>query len=200
VRLAENSPDSLVLRDRSALLALLLLGAAVLMAVSFLLVRGQAGLLVVAAFFAVCGLAFLRTSTVVFDKGSRTCFIRRRDIFKVTERAVPFSEITNVRLDQSSGGEMGTTSTFRVTLVTQAEDVPLSAVYEAGRAKYEAMREALVDILFDSRARPAEPDPVEGMLKSGRIIDATAFLRRRDGLGLTEAKTRVDELRKLHGV
>jgi len=94
VRIAENSPDRLVLRDRSAWMAILLLGAAVLIAGSFVLVPGQPGQLVVAAFFAVGGLVFLRTSNVIFDKGSRTCFVRRRDIFKVTQRAIPFADIT----------------------------------------------------------------------------------------------------------
>jgi hypothetical protein len=57
------------------------------------------------------------------------------------------------------------------------------------------MRDTVLELVFRDGTRPAAVDPVRMLVKEGRIIDAVAILRMRDGLDLTTASARVDEPR-----
>jgi hypothetical protein len=52
------------------------------------------------------------------------------------------------------------------------------------------------EAVFGDDKRPAASDPIRMLVDDGRIIDAVAMLRARDGLDLTTARARVGELRK----
>jgi hypothetical protein len=57
------------------------------------------------------------------------------------------------------------------------------------------MRDTVLEAVFRDRKKPAALDPVRLLVNQGRIIDAVAVLRIRDGLDLTTSSARVDELR-----
>ena len=74
--------------------------------------------------------------------------------------------------------------------------MPLTASYAPDQPRYNAMRDTVLEAVFEDRPRPAALDPVRMLVKEGRIIDAVTILRVRDGLDLTTASMRVDALRK----
>ena len=58
------------------------------------------------------------------------------------------------------------------------------------------MRDTIIEAVFRDRPKPAQADPVRMLVREGRIMDAVAMLRIRDGIDLTTASARIDELRK----
>jgi hypothetical protein len=53
----------------------------------------------------------------------------------------------------------------------------------------------VIEAVFRDRPRPAQVDPVRMLVREGRIMDTVAMLRIRDGIDLTTASARIDELR-----
>ncbi len=82
----------------------------------------------------------------------------------------------------------------RLSLVTASAIVPLTMSYQPDQPRFDAMRETVFETVFGDGKRPAAIDPIHMLVEDGRIIDAVKMLRRRDGLGLATASTRVDEL------
>jgi len=84
----------------------------------------------------------------------------------------------------------------RLSLATKSTTVPLTAAYEPGQERYDAMRAAVLDAVFTKKTRPAAVDPIHLLVKDGRILDAVSMLRVREGIDLKTATARVKELRK----
>ena len=80
--------------------------------------------------------------------------------------------------------------------MTASAVLPLTASYEPDQERYDAMRDTVLEVVFGDGLRPAALDPVRMLVQQGRIMDAVAILRMREGLDLTTASARVDELRK----
>ena len=200
MRIVEDTPSRLVMRDRTLWVSWLCFAVVAIAAVRFALAPGQLRPLIPGALFLAFGLAFLRATDVTFDKGRRTCAVRRRDIARVTRTELAFGDIIDVRVEPSPGGDDSGAINCRLSLVTAAAAVPLTASYAPSLERYEAMRETLVDLLFAERPRPAGADPVEVLTRSGRSLDAVMLLRHRDGLDLTMARDRVAKLRETRGL
>ena len=196
MRIVENTPARLVLRDRTLRLSWIFFAIAAASAVWFAIRGGDPRQLIVCALWIGFGLVFLRATEVTLDRPRGVCTVRRRDIWRVTARDLAFAEITDVRVEPMPGDDDSGGIACRLSLVAGAETVPLTATYQPSLERFEAMREVVMDALFAGRARPAEADPVAVLVKAGRGIDAVALLRRRDGLGLAEAHSRVAAMRK----
>jgi hypothetical protein len=198
MRIVENSPERVVLRDRTLWFSWICLGAAAAVGGRFAVAHGDPRQLFAVAFVAAFGLFFLRATDVVLDKSRSTCAVRRRDIWRVTQFELGFRDILDVRVEpmpmQDDGGFK-----CRLSLVTAQAVLPLSAGYEPDLQRYEEMRETLLDTMMQGRPRPPAEDPVEVLVKAGQRIAATSLLRQRDGLDLTTAHSRVKALREKLG-
>lgn len=192
MRIVENTPSVLRLKDGKLWMNAVCFGAAAIVTIASLNKLGDLRQLFPAAFVAILGLIFLRSSDVTFDKRSRTCRLRRLDVIRVTLRELRFEDISEIRIDVSPRSRRGSI-VCRLVLVAGADAIPLSAVYEPGLARYGAMRDALVEAIAASGHRPI--DPVYTLAKAGRIIEAVNVLRQRDGLDLTSARARAEEIR-----
>jgi hypothetical protein len=193
MRITENTPSRLKLRDRTLWISAVCFGAAVVLVARAAFDGDQIEELIPAALSVFFGLAFLRATDVTFDKSERICAIRRFDVLRVTRMRLAFADITDVRVEIGPFPE--DSLSCRLSLVTASAVVPLTAGYEPDQDRYNAMRDAVLDAVFADGQKPAAPDPVHTPVKEGRIIDAVAVLRIRDGLDLTTASARVDELR-----
>jgi hypothetical protein len=196
MRITENTPLHLRLRDRTLWISVVCFAAAGVLGVYAACDRAQFEQLIPAALFLMFGLAFLRATDVTFDKVERTCVIRRLDVLRVMRMHLSFTDITDVRVEVAPLQGDSEVVTCRLSLVTTSAIAPLTVGYSADEARYGAMREAVLETVFGDGKRPAAVDPIRMLLKDGRIIDAVAMLRRRDGLDLTTASARIDELRK----
>lgn len=199
MRITENSPARLTLRDRTLFISVICGGAAAFaFAVPFFSLHVRAwSVLIPPAVWVAFGLAFLHTSDVTFDKVARTCDIRRLDVFRRQRTRLGFDEIVNVNVETRSNIGQSQLVGCRLSLETANAVVPLTAAYEPTVQKYDLMRSTILDVVVPGGSpHPKALDSVETLARQGRTIDAVATLRRREGLGLTEARARVDEMLK----
>jgi hypothetical protein len=196
MRITENTPSHLRLRDRTLWISVVCFAAAGVLGVYAACDRGQWEQSIPAALFAMFGLAFLRATDVTFDKLERTCVISRLDVLRVTRMRLAFEEIVEVRVEIAPLQDDSTELSCRLSLVTASAIVPLTVSYGPDEPRCDAMRETVLETVFGNGKRPAALDPIRILVKDGRIIDAVAMLRRRDGLDLTTASSRINELRK----
>jgi hypothetical protein len=196
MRISQNTPSHLKLRDRTLWISVVCFAAAAILLVRFAFDRDQSDQLIPAALSVMFGLAFLRATDVTFDKIDRICSVRRFDVVRMMRMRLAFEEITDVRVEIAPMPDDAAVLSCRLSLVTASAIMPLTASYQPDQARFNAMRDMVLEAVFGNRPRPAALDPVRMLVKQGRIIDAVAILRVRDGLDLTTASARVDELRK----
>jgi hypothetical protein len=196
MRISENTPSHLRLRDRTLWISVVCFAAAVILFARAAFDQEPLEQLVPAALSVVFGLAFLRATDVTFDKVARVCAVRRLDVLRIKRMRLAFADITDVRVEVGPSPGDSSDISCRLSLVTASAVVPLTVSYEPDQARHDAMRDAVLEVVFENGKRPAAVDPVRMLVKQGRIIDAVAMLRIRDGLDLTTASARVKELRK----
>jgi hypothetical protein len=195
MRIAENTPSRLVLRDRTLWISAVCFTAAAALVGRVAFDLDGAGQRAPAALSVLFGLAFLRATDVTFDKTERTCFVRRLDVLRLTHRRIAFDDIVDVRLEIDRSHDPDGLA-YRLSLSTTSAVIPLSVTYEPGFERYSGMREAVLDAVFKAAQRPMTEDPINDLVKAGRVIDAVAFIRMREGLSLTDARARVAELQR----
>jgi len=193
MRIVENTPERLVLRDRTLWISAVCFGAAALLLIRF--APADRGALIGAILFAVFGLAFLRSTDLVLDKYQALCSLRRLDVLRVKRLRFAFEDIRDVRVEvEPMAGEAHTVS-CRLALVTADGVTPLTASYEPDLDRYNQMRDVLMETVFPGKVRPPAADPVNTLVQQGNLIAAVALLRTREGLDLATAKARVDEIK-----
>jgi hypothetical protein len=195
MRISENTASHLRLRDRTLWISAVCFAASMIFVVRAAVVRDQPSVLIPAALFLVFALAFLRATDVTFDKIGRICAIRRLDVLRLMRKRLPFEEILDARVEIAPFPESASVLSCRLSLVTASAVVPLTTGYEPNYERHNAMRNAVLDAVFKDASRPAAVDPVRMLAKEGRINDAVAVLRMREGLDLTTASARVNALR-----
>lgn len=198
MRIVENSPTQLRLRDRTLWISVVCVGMAAALAGRFLVAGEPPGqdLSTGAVVLLALGFAFgfLHATDVSFDKAARTCAVRRLDGFRVRRTALSFDEIADVRVEIEPMPD-GAVVSCRLALVTADGATPLTSAYEPGLERFNQMRAAILEVVAPGKAPTPAPDPVRELAKAGRLIDAVALLRQRERLSLAEAKDRVEALR-----
>lgn len=189
MRIAEDSPQRLVLRDRTLWIGVLLVFAAAFLVYMSLRQAHPAGMWVGAGLFVLFGLAFFSASDVVFDRSTGEVTLTRLVLWRRSQRVLRFSEIKGVEIQESPGERV---PTCRLALVTAERSFPLTTVYDRGRKDYEAMRAAVLRAM--GHAGESAPDPLESLVRQGRIVEAVELLRRRESLDLVTARERVREM------
>ena len=138
MHVTRKTNQELVVVDSSIWVSVFLLCAAVPAGLHIDCTRRASGLWV-AGFFVLCAFLFWRKEVVVFDAGRQQAAWWRRRAFKAASGMVPFSEITGIGMEASAAGEHGTL-TYRLTILTSGKPVPMSDVYAATDAHYEALK------------------------------------------------------------
>jgi hypothetical protein len=195
MRISEDTPDHLRLADRTLWLSAVCAGAMMILVAGAIYDR-EPRLLITAGFFLVFALAFLRATDVTFDKIARTCSVRRLDVLRVTRTHLGFDDILDARVEFQPMPDNPAVPSCRLSLVTKSAVVPLTATYEPSQERYDAMRDTVLDAVFNKKPRPAAVDPIHILVKEGRILDAVSMLRVREGIDLKTATARVKELQK----
>jgi hypothetical protein len=199
MRIVENTPARLVLRDRTVWLSIICFAAAFLPLPFLSDVVAPWRLLGGFAPFFIFGLLTLRTSEVVFDKAARTCDINRFDMLRRKRTHLVFADIVDVRVEREPTEMDRRAALCRLSLVTDASALPLTAGYSGGPERFDAMRKAILGALSRDVASPADVDPIDALVQQGRTIDAVAAPRARDGPDMTAAVARVRQIQKERG-
>src|ERR1051325_4339389 len=98
MRIVEDTPSRLVFRDRTLFISLVFFSAAAALLVRFA-VAWDKQLLIGAGLSLVFGLPFLRATDLTFDKMQRTCSLRRLDLLRVRRQSLPFSDISDLKVE-----------------------------------------------------------------------------------------------------
>jgi hypothetical protein len=195
MRIVENTDTVLRLKDRTLWVSIVCIGAAAFMMAAIFFGQGDHRIAYPASFFALFGLMFLRSTDAVFDKKARLLRLEQLNVFRVRRRQLGFDDISDVRVDYGPTSASTEAGTYRLDLIVGSETVPLTAAYEGGLDRHEAMREAIMETLFADKLQPGEADPVRALVQEGRLVDAVRILRLREGLDLAQATARVAELK-----
>lgn len=140
-------------------------------------------------FFFVAAVFTVRSS-FHFDLKTRQLTWSRRGRFTQTGGVIAFDRIRGAVL-QSINSDEGLS--YRVTILTQSGEIPISIAYSGNAKKHESARDAINQALDLTVASPDEND-IRELARSGRKIDAISLARTRYGYDLTRAKEFVEGL------
>lgn len=190
MRIVENRPDRLILRDRSVVITGVCLAAAA--AITLMAARyGGPPQLVPALMFAGFGLVFFNVSDAAFDRKARTVRLRRISVRGVSHTVLRFDEIDEARVETSTTAGGGHGALARLALIKDGRSYPLTTGYGPGLERHEAMRAAIAGALGGKAAAGVGDCAVETLVRQRRMIDAIRLLRAREGLDLAAAHQRV---------
>ena len=153
------------------------------------------GLLASAATCFAISIVFLETARFEFSRPAHIVTWRRRWALRERSGSIPFSEIQSVQVERPIG-DTGTPSR-RVTLKTKdGSVVPLTVGYRPDADDAIVKIADRIRALLGHDAEATAQQDLEDLIAAGKTIDAIRILRERDGLSLTDAKRRVDDLRR----
>src|SRR5436305_2040138 len=154
--------------------------------ISTLLRGGPTGEVVGAAFgalvfFFVAAVLTIR-SRFHFDLKTRQLTWTRRGIFIQTGGIIAFDRIRGAVV-QSINSDEGLS--YRVTILTDSGQIPISTAYSGNAKKHESTRDAINQALSLNFPSPDEND-IRELARNGRKIDAIKLARTRYGYDLTQ--------------
>lgn len=171
MRIVEDSPVRLRLRETTGYLPVVLGVAAVLIAIFVVVRREDPRQLINSVLFAASAVFFRRESRITLDKSARRCGIWRQDMWRRSYRTIPFDDIEDVQVEIEAP-DMDALTHSRLSLLTSVGSVPLTAGFSATLDWQISLRERMVDAIFLGRPRPAQLDPVQLLLNAGRPFAA----------------------------
>lgn len=172
MRIVENSASHLKLRETSTRLSAFLAVVAAIFTISVVVRHSDPRQLINAGLFAASALFFRRISRTDLDKSARRCRIFRLDMWRRSDRTVPFDDIDDVQVELMQPDTSVQCHT-RLSLVTSAGPIPLTAGFIADLDGHIAIREVMVDVIFNGRSRPPPLDPGQLLRDGGRPIAAS---------------------------
>ncbi len=206
MRITRQTEQELVVEDSGLWLSAVLFLASLPLFYAATL-HGKVGSVFGGGFFLLCSLIWMRKTVFSLNAGEGVVHWRRRRLLKMSTGSIPFSEITGIGTETSSGTSGA--STYRLTLLTPEGSVPLADSYGADREKYMSIREAILRFLHldagvASAGLEAGPNATSGydeasirsLPRQGRKIDAVSLVRSCGNISLTEAVERVEEIDK----
>jgi hypothetical protein len=188
--------------DGRGLTKLMLAATALLAGVAgydvFVGVRGTDRLIALLASAATCfviAIVFLETAEVEFSRPTHLVQWRRRWGFRERSGSIPFSDIQSVMVERPLG-DTGTPSRRVVLKTRDGAMVPLTVGYQPdGDDAILKIADRIRALVGHDVAATSRHD-LEALIAGGRTIEAIRVLREREGLSLTDAKQRVEELRR----
>lgn len=193
VKVSEDSGARLVLKDQSVWIAAVC-GLAALFPVSqILLGRAPTSMYILAGFFVLFALVFLRRSRIEFDKSARRVSIDKLQVFKRRSARLAFDDISDVLIETEPLSAAERAPPCRLSLVTTQGALPLTDSYQSDYAHHSVMRHAILQAL----GRPvsdAMDESLRQLVRAGRSVDAVAMLRLQKKMDLTAARLKVAEL------
>ena len=199
----EDADGSLLLTYDSSLWTKWLIGATlVLLGTSaydyFIGARGDEriiGLLAGSATTAIAALVMLEQSTFRVDPTSRVIEWEQRWGFRRRAGFTPFADIKHVSAERPIG-DSGVPSRRVCLHLADGSLLPITVGYRPDAdQRITSAAEALRRVLGHN-AVPAPAESARAMIEQGRAIDAIKILVEREGLSLTDAKDRVDKIRR----
>jgi len=196
MKIAQQDQSALIIEDFPYLIGAIAFPAALFMLYQAIatVVRGGrtrdvigAGIATLLFFFG--GAVFTKRSVFEFDLVHRQLRWKRSGLFSRQHGLVPFDQIRTATVQSLSGD----TPTYRVAMLTQDGEIPLTDAYSAGIEPAERIRTAINSVLNVAPTNEMEND-IQELALAGRKIDAIHLARIRYGYDLAQAKSFVEGL------
>ena len=171
MRIIEDSPARLRLRETTGYLPVILGVAAIVIAIFVVVRRENPKQLINSVLFGASAVFFRREARITLDKSARRCGIWRQDMWRRSYRTVPFDDIQDVQVEIETP-DTDALIHSRLSLLAGAGSVPLTAGFSATLDWQISLREKMVDVIFLGRPRPAQLDRTQLLLNSGRPFAA----------------------------
>ncbi|HVQ14379.1 MAG TPA: hypothetical protein VMS40_12345 [Vicinamibacterales bacterium] len=203
MNLDETAEGTLVVTyDSRGLTKLMLVATALFVGVAgydlFVGARGSERLVALLASAATCfviAIVFLETAHFELSRPRRIVIWRRRWALRERSGSIPFSEIQSVQVERPIG-DTGTPSR-RITLKTKDGSlVPLTVGYRPDADDAIVKIADRIRALLGHDVEATARQDLEDLIAAGKTIEAIKVLRETQGLSLTDAKQRVDDLRR----
>lgn len=214
MKIVRQTPSELVVQGSSIWISAVFLGATLFVSY-FAVFQGDRRAIWAAVISLLIALAWLRRSTFTFNAALQRIDWKRVRYFRMAGGTIPFSDVRSINLESTTGSKGALT--YRLAIATNSQGiVPMSDVYSAGQARFEALREAIQQFVksaasgavtpgFSSASAsiPVNPDAartaalndsIRGLLEQGRKVDAILLVRQTEHLDLTEATFRVNHV------
>jgi len=151
--------------------------------------------LIGSAFFLLGFLMTFERSRFEFDPALSCIRWSHTRTFSTKGGAIPFTRVKSVILQTSLGGDAVAPS-YRVALITDQGELPLTIAYMAGFSKECEAVAATIRTLLSLSPSSADivMDSIRASLDQGRMLDAIRLVRLHKGLSLTEATRFVEQL------
>lgn len=148
------------------------------------------------ALFLLGFLAVYERARFAFDPRLGVVRWSRKRCWWSREGSLPFSRVQSVVL-QTSLGSTAVCPSYRIALITDQGELPLTIAYAAGKQQgYESVA-AKIRTFLDLSPSPTDilMDSVRSAMAQGHTIDAINLVRRQKGGSLAEAKRFVEQLK-----
>lgn len=153
------------------------------------------GLLGASATCLVIAIVFLETAWFEFSRPTHLITWRRRWGFRQRSGTMPFGSIQSVMVERPLGDD-GTPSR-RVNLrMVDGAAIPLTVGYHSDGDGAILKVADRIRVVLGHHAEATRSADVSTLVAAGKMIEAIKVLREAEGLTLTDAKQRVDELRQ----
>lgn len=198
----EDADGSLLFTYDSSLLTKWLIGATLVLLGTaaydyFIGTRGDErmiGLLAGAATCAITALVMLEQVNFRVDPQSRLIEWQQRWGFRQRAGVTPFADVRHVSVEQPIG-DTGVPSRRVCLHLADGSLLPITVGYQSdGDEQISKAAEKLRAVLGQRPPTPAES--VRILIAQGRTVEAIKILVEREGLSLSEAKDRVDQIRR----
>ena len=177
------------------ILAVLFLGVAAYDV--FIGTRGTDRLVALLASAATCAVAaavLLEVSHFEFVPASKTLTWRRRWGFRQHSGSLPFASIQSVLVERPIG-DQGVPSRRLTLRTTDGQQIPITVGYRPDGDAVALQIASRIRALLGHAAEESRTGHVKALVAAGKTVEAIRVLREEEGLNLTEAKRRVDELK-----
>ena len=151
------------------------------------------GLLASAATSAAIAIVLLETAWFQFTHATRIVNWRRRWAFRQRSGVIPFAAIQSVMVERPIGDD-GTPSRRIVLRTTDGAVIPITVGYRPDADGAVLQIANRLRTLLGHSAEETHIQNLKALIDAGSTIDAIRLLRQEEGLSLSEAKQRVDEL------
>lgn len=152
------------------------------------------GLLGAATTLAVIGIVMLEQARFRFDPATRLIEWDQRWAFRRRAGITPFSEVTHVSVDVPIG-DRGIPSRRVVLHLAGGILLPMTVGYKPDVDGSISRTADTLRVTLGHRP-PTTEDSVRLLITLGRRIDAVKLLREREGMSLTEATRRVEQIKE----
>jgi hypothetical protein len=153
------------------------------------------GLLGASATCLVIAVVFLETASFEFSTPTHLVTWRRRWGLRQRSGTMPFGAIQSVMVERPIGDD-GTPSRRINLRMMDGATVPLTVGYRPDSDGEILTVADRIRVVLGHNAEETRSDDVASLIAAGKTIEAIKILRETEGLSLTDAKQRVDELRR----